>query len=290
MDAAPARPLCAAIHSVRYRWVASLRERAEANEHIGSAGRLMPAQAALKFAGMLFPAALTRGTLIRRYKRFLADVDLDTGETVTAHCANPGSMMGLMEPGSEVWLSRNANPKAKLDWRWELVRTGEGHLVCINTAWPNRVAEEALAAGAIQELAGYESLRREVKYGANSRIDILLEDPARPPCYVEIKSVTLRRPGGAHPTAAEFPDAVTTRGAKHLAELAAVAGNGGRAVMLYLVQRGDCDRFRVADDIDPDYAAAMGDAHGRGVEVLCRRCDVTQDGIAIGPALPAEID
>ena len=225
-------------------------------------------------------------TLLRRYKRFLADIELEDGAELTAHCANPGSMMGLAEPGSEVWLSPNTNPKAKLDWRWELVRTAGGHLVCINTALPNRVGEEAVAAGAIPELAGYGSLRREVKYGQNSRIDILLEDDARPPCYVEIKSVTLRRPEGIHPTAAEFPDAVTKRGAKHLMELADVAENGGRAVMLYLVQRGDCDRFRVAADIDPGYAAAMAEARRRGVEALCRQCDVSQHGIDIGGALP----
>ena len=235
---------------------------------------------------MKFPTPLNRGTLLRRYKRFLSDIELESGEEIIAHCANPGSMMGLAEPGSEVWLSPNTNPKAKLDWRWELVRTPKGHLVCINTAHPNRIGEEAIAAGAIPELAGYASLRREVKYGANSRIDILLEDPARPPCYVEIKSVTLRRPGGAYPTAAEFPDAVTKRGAKHLMELANVAENGGRAVMLYLVQRGDCDRFQVAADIDPGYAAAMADARGRGVEALCRECEVTQHGIEIGGALP----
>ena len=235
---------------------------------------------------MEFPAPLQHGRLLRRYKRFLSDIELESGETVTAHCANPGSMMGLAEPGSEVWLSRNANPKAKLDWRWELVRTGDGHLVCINTAWPNRVGEEAVAAGAIPELAGYGSLRREVKYGTGSRVDLLLEDARRPPCYVEIKSVTLRRPDGAHPTAAEFPDAVTKRGAKHLMELADVAEDGGRAVMLYLVQRGDCDRFRVAADIDPGYAAAMEEARRRGVETLCYRCEVTRHGIAIGRELP----
>lgn len=235
---------------------------------------------------MRFPTPLTRGRLLRRYKRFLADIELDSGEEIVAHCANPGSMMGLAEPGSEVWLSRNTNPKAKLDWRWELVRTAGGHLVCINTAHPNRVGEEAVAAGAIPELAGYGSLRREVKYGVSSRIDILLEDPARPPCYVEIKSVTLRRPDGAHPTAAEFPDAVTKRGAKHLAELADMVDSGARAVMLYLVQRNDCDHFRVAADIDPGYATAMAEARRRGVEALCRQCDVTQHGIEIGGALP----
>ncbi len=239
---------------------------------------------------MDFPAALTRGTLIRRYKRFLADIVLEDGAEITAHCANPGSMMGLAEPGAEVFLSRNSNPKAKLDWRWELVRTAEGHLVCINTARPNAVAEEAVAAGVIPELLGYESLRREVRYGNGSRIDILLEVAGRPPCYVEIKSVTLRRPDGINPTAAEFPDAVTKRGTRHLGELADTAETGARSVMLYLVQRGDCDHFRPAADIDPSYAAAMHDARRRGVELLCYQCDVTRRGITIVKALPVALD
>jgi sugar fermentation stimulation protein A len=239
---------------------------------------------------MKFPSPLARGRLLRRYKRFLADIALDSGEEIVAHCANPGSMMGLAEPGSEVWLSPNTNPKAKLDWRWELVRTGEGHLVCINTAHPNRIGEEAIGAGAIPELAGYGSLRREVKYGQNSRIDILLEDEARPACYVEIKSVTLHRAHGAHPTAAEFPDAVTKRGAKHLAELADMVDSGARAVMLYLVQRGDCDHFRLAADIDPGYAAAMADARARGVEALCYACDISPEGIGIAKTLPLVLD
>ena len=235
---------------------------------------------------MQFPNPLARGRLIRRYKRFLADIELEEGGQIIAHCANPGSMMGLAEPGSEVWLSPNTNAKAKLDWRWELVRTDAETLVCINTAHPNRVAEEAIASGATPELAGYESLRREVKYGANSRIDLLLENGSRPPCYVEVKSVTLRRPDGSHASAAEFPDAVTRRGAKHLMELANMAERGDRAVMLYLVQRGDCDHFRVAADIDPAYAAAMEQALRRGVEALCRECDVTVEGITLGRALP----
>jgi len=239
---------------------------------------------------MEFPSPLTRGTLLRRYKRFLSDIALESGEEIVAHCANPGSMMGLAEPGSEVWLSPNTNPKAKLDWRWELVRTAGGDLVCINTAHPNRIGEEAIAASAIPELAGYASLRREVKYGANSRIDILLEDGARPPCYVEIKSVTLRRPDGANPTAAEFPDAVTKRGAKHLAELADMVDSGARAAMLYLVQRNDCDHFRVAADIDPGYAAALAEARNRGVEAFCHACDVTPEGIQIDRPLPLAID
>lgn len=239
---------------------------------------------------MRFPDPLTRGTLLRRYKRFLSDIALETGEAVVAHCANPGSMMGLAEPGSEVWLSPNRNPKAKLDWRWELVRTGEGHLVCINTGHPNKVAAEAIEAAAIAELTDYDTLRREVKYGANSRIDILLEAVDRPDCYVEIKSVTLRRPDGAHPTAAEFPDAVTKRGAKHLAELAETAESGKRAVMLYLVQRGDCDHFRVAADIDPAYAGAVETARRRGVETLCYTCRIDPDGIEIRASLPLAAD
>jgi sugar fermentation stimulation protein A len=226
---------------------------------------------------------------MRRYKRFLADITLDSGQEITAHCANPGSMMGLAEPGSEVWLSPNTNPKAKLDWRWELVRVAGDHLVCINTAHPNRIGEAAIGAGDIPELAGYRTLRREVKYGQNSRIDILLEDESRPPCYVEIKSVTLRRPDGDHPTAGEFPDAVTKRGAKHLAELSDMADSGARAVMLYLAQRNDCDHFRVAADIDPGYAAALAEARARGVEVLCRQCEVTQEGIEIAEPLPLAI-
>ena len=239
---------------------------------------------------MKFPTPLTRGTLQRRYKRFLSDIELESGEEIIAHCANPGSMMGLAEPGSEVWLSPNTNPKAKLDWRWELVRTAEGHLVCINTAHPNRIGEEAIGVGEIPELAGYASLRREVKYGQNSRIDILLEDDARPPCYVEIKSVTLHRPTGAYPTAAEFPDAVTKRGAKHLMELADMSDSGARAVMLYLAQRNDCDHFRIAADIDPAYAAALTEARKRGVEALCYACEIAPDGIRIARPLPLVFD
>ena len=229
---------------------------------------------------MLFPAPLVRGTLVRRYKRFLSDVTLDGGETVTAHVANPGSMIGLAEPGSEVWLSPNTNPKAKLAWRWELVRVGR-YLVGVNTAHPNRLIEEAIAAGAIAELAGYAVCRREVRYGVNSRIDLLLEDDGRPPCYVEIKNVNLRRGLAGRETAAEFPDAVTKRGAKHLVELGEMVAGGARAVMLYVVQRGDCDHFRIAEDIDPAYAAALTAARARGVETLCYACDMRLDGIGV---------
>jgi sugar fermentation stimulation protein A len=231
-----------------------------------------------------FEKPLIRATLIRRYKRFLADVELESGETVIAHCANSGSMMGLCEAGATVWLLPNQNPKAKLDWRWELVEVSQGEesvLVGINTARPNRIVEAAIEAGKIAELIGYESLRREVKYGENSRIDLLLEGPGL--CYVEVKSVTLKRDGEA-----EFPDAVTARGSKHLRELANMVREGHRAVMFYLVQRGDCSAFSIASDIDPAYGAALGEAMEAGVEVLCYACAVTTRDIRITDPLPLE--
>lgn len=223
---------------------------------------------------MRFPSPLVRGTLIRRYKRFLADVALGD-ETVTAHVANSGSMLGCADPGSEVWLSPAASHERKLRWTWELVRA-DGTLVGINTMHPNRIVAEAVAAGAIPELTGYAALRREVRYGRNSRIDLMLAGEGRPDAYVEIKNVTLKR--GGH---AEFPDAVTERGAKHLDELAAVTAAGGRAVMLYLVQRGDCTRFRLAADIDAAYAARAAAAREAGVEFLCYGCRVTLQEVAV---------
>ena len=222
--------------------------------------------------------------LQRRYKRFLSDIDLN-GETVVAHCANPGAMTGLNAAGSEVWLSANRNPKAKLDWRWELVRVGE-HLVGINTAHPNGIVAEAIEAGLISELTGYTGLRREVKYGQNSRIDILLEDDGKPPCYVEIKNVHLKRDLPGREEAAEFPDSVTKRGAKHLVEMSDMVRAGARAVMVYLVQRGDCDHFRVAEDIDPAYATALAEARACGVEAVCYDCNVSTSEITVARQLP----
>ncbi len=229
---------------------------------------------------MRFPDPLIRGRLVRRYKRFLSDVELSSGEQVAAHCANPGSMLGLAEPGAEVWLSPARNPARKLKYSWELVAAGDG-LVGINTAHPNAIVAEALAEGRIVELAGYERLRREVRYGRNSRIDILLEQDGQPPCYVEVKNVTLKR--GAE--AAEFPDAVTQRGAKHLAELAEVARSGARAVMFFLVQRGDCARLEIAGDIDPDYQSAFAAALAQGVEAICYDCHVAPDAIELNRGL-----
>ena len=229
---------------------------------------------------MRFPAPLIPATLISRYKRFLADVALPSGETLTVHCANPGSMLGLAAPGARVWLSKSANPKRKLGYSWELVEVDLGsgvELVGINTSNPNALAAEAIAGGHIPELTGYGSVRRQVKYGANSRVDFLLEDAAHPPCYVEVKNVHLMR----QRTLAEFPDAVTERGAKHLLELAKAAAAGSRAVMLFLVQIASAQRFALARDIDPAYAAAFAKARAAGVEALAYRCQLTCAGIEV---------
>jgi sugar fermentation stimulation protein A len=233
---------------------------------------------------MRFTAPLVPATLVRRYKRFLADVLLPSGETVTAHCANPGSMIGLAAPGAPVWLSRSINPKRKLSHSWELVEVDLGsgaELVGINTTNPNALAAEALAAGVIPQLTGYGSVRREVKYGRNSRVDFLLEEPGRPPCYVEVKNVHLMRQRGL----AEFPDAVTKRGAKHLVELAEMAAGGARAVMLFLVQIASAQRFGLARDIDPTYGAQFDRARAQGVEALAHRCRLTRDRIEVAEAI-----
>jgi len=223
---------------------------------------------------MKFPAPLHTARLVRRYKRFLADVVLDaTGEEVTAHCANPGAMLGLAAPGARVWLSLSDDPKRKLKWSWEIV-DADGGLV-----------GEAILAGAVPELAGYAGLRREVKYGRASRVDILLEDPARPPAYVEVKNVHLMRTAGR----AEFPDSVTTRGARHLDELGDMVEAGARAVMVYLVQRTDCAVFTLAGDVDPAYAAAFRRARDRGVEAIALACRIGPDEIAVDRAIPIEI-
>ena len=229
---------------------------------------------------MQFPDPLIPARLLRRYKRFLADMELEGGERVTAHCPNPGSMMGLHEPGSKVWVSPARNPSRKLRYTWELI-AADGTLVGINTNHPNGLAEEAVKEGKIPQLAGYESLRREVKYGKNSRIDLLLTDPGRPDCYVEVKNVHLMRTPGL----TEFPDSVTTRGAKHLVELGDIMEAGARAVMLFIVQRNDCGRFDVAGDIDAAYAEAFATARTRGVEVLYHGCEVDTAGIAVGQAI-----
>lgn len=230
---------------------------------------------------MRFPEPLMPATLIQRYKRFLADVVLGDGRTATVHCPNPGAMTGLAEPAAAIWLSRSANPKRKLPLGWELISV-DGGLVGINTNLPNALVAEAIAAGMIEPLAGYESARREVPYGTNSRVDLRLTGGGRPDCYVEVKNVHLKRATSA----AEFPDCVTKRGAKHLGELSRVVTAGGRAVVVYVVQRQDCDHFRIAGDIDPGFAAARAAARAAGVEELCYACAITVDGIDIARPLP----
>lgn len=230
---------------------------------------------------MKFPDPLIRGRLVKRYKRFLADIVLDDGgEEITAHCANPGSMISTNAPGSEVWVSSARNPNRKLKYTWELIRAETGALVNINTGQANKVAEESVAAGAIPELGGYDAIRREVKYGKNSRIDLLLESDGKPPCYVEIKSVTMWRNDEC-----QFPDAVTVRGAKHLVELADQVAGGHRAVMLYLAQRNDGKAFSIAGDIDPGYAEGLRVAMESGVESLCYACTITTEGIEVASPL-----
>lgn len=230
---------------------------------------------------MKFSTPLLRATLIRRYKRFLADAEMPDGEALTVHCANPGAMLGLNMPGLEIWLSDSDNPKRKLRYSWELARIGAG-LVGINTAHPNRIAGEAILAGRIPELAGYAGLRREVRYGANSRIDLLLQHEGRAQCYVEVKNVHLTRHGGL----AEFPDSVTARGAKHLDEMAKMVAEGHRAVMLFIVQREDCSRLSIAGDIDPAYARALDNARRQGVEAICYDCRLSTEEIILNRSLP----
>ena len=234
---------------------------------------------------MHLPAPLISGRLVRRYKRFLADVALDDGGAVTAHCPNSGSMMGLSAPGLPVWLSHSASPTRKYAHTLELVGPADA-LVGINTGRPNGLVAEAIASGRIAELAGFPTIRREVRYGRNSRIDLLLEGADTPPCYVEVKNVHLRRPDGPHPTAAEFPDSVTARGAKHMRELADQVAEGARAAVVFLVQRGDCDHFRVAADIDPGYRDALAEAMAAGVEALCYACRLTTEAIEVDRRLP----
>ncbi len=231
---------------------------------------------------MRFQTDLIPATLIRRHKRFLADVRLTDGTGATAHCPNPGAMTGLAEAGARIWLEPNDDAKKKLNYGWRLTELPGGHFACVDTGAANRVVAEALANGQIAELADYHQIRAEVTYGANSRVDFLLSGRQGPPAYVEVKSVTLARRTGL----AEFPDTVTRRGAKHLGELAAQAARGDRAVMLYLVQRTDCGAVALAADIDPAYAAAARAARAAGVEVLAYGTRISPRGVWIADRLP----
>lgn len=231
---------------------------------------------------MDFETPLIPATLIRRYKRFLADARLEDGREITAHCANPGSMMGLKDEGTRIWLEPNDDPKKKLKFGWRLVEHANGHFTGVDTSVPNRALKAALLAKEIPELASYDTVRPEVKYGQNSRIDFLLTNPGVPDLYVEVKSVTLSRAAQK----AEFPDSVTARGTKHLAELAEVTRQGAKAMMFYLVQRTDCDHVTLADDIDPAYAAAFDTAVAAGVDVLAYDCCISPQSVKIGRRLP----
>ncbi|SFL64368.1 DNA/RNA nuclease SfsA [Shimia aestuarii] len=231
---------------------------------------------------MRFQTPLLPAVLIRRYKRFLADARLEDGTEITAHCANPGSMMGLADPGSRIWLEPNDDPKKKLKYGWRLVDHENGHFTGVDTSVPNRALKAALMAHQLPELAAYPMVRSEVKYGENSRIDFLLTGDDLPDLYVEVKSVTLSRSPGL----AEFPDSVTARGTKHLGELQQMVTAGHRAMMLYLVQRTDAQTVTLARDIDPTYAAAFAAARAAGVEVMAYGCQITPDAIDIGTRLP----
>jgi sugar fermentation stimulation protein A len=234
---------------------------------------------------MHFPSPLIPAKLIRRYKRFLADVALGDGSETTVHVANPGSMLGLVEPGSRVFLSKSANANRKLPLSWELVEVDFGsgpELVGVNTGHPNKLVEEAILAGKVRELAGYPRVRREVKYGKASRVDFLLERDGAPPCFVEVKNVHMMRSPGR----AEFPDSVTARGARHLDDLSEEVKRGARAVTVYLVQIGSAEGVTFARDIDPAYGAAFDRAKAAGVEAFALVCRVTQDGIEAERAIP----
>lgn len=230
---------------------------------------------------MRLPQPMVRGTLVSRYKRFFADVRLDDGREVTAHCPNPGAMLGLNTPGLGAWLSGDDNPRRKLAWTLELLEA-DGGLVGVNTLNPNRLVAEALAEGAILELAGYALVRREVRMGEASRVDFVLDDPDRPRCWLEVKNCHLRRSGSL----AEFPDCVAARSARHLRELSARVAEGDRAVQLFVIQRTDCESFAACADLDPAYAAGLSAAAAAGVEVLCYGCDITQDTVRIMRRLP----
>jgi len=230
---------------------------------------------------MKFPTPLLEGRLIKRYKRFLADIELLAGEIVTVHVPNSGSMMGLVDAGNKVWVSLQDKPERKLKYTLELIDAGSS-LVGVNTSWPNRLAEESIQAGQILELSGYPLLRREVTHGT-SRFDFKLENE-KGPCYVEVKNVTLRRGQGAY-----FPDAVTSRGTKHLRDLGSVVKQGGRGVMLYIVQRMDCDYFGYASDIDPVYWDTYQKVVQEGVEVLAYQCEMTLESIRVLKPLPLKL-
>ncbi|HWU61796.1 MAG TPA: DNA/RNA nuclease SfsA [Ensifer sp.] len=230
---------------------------------------------------MQFDPPLVEGRLISRYKRFLFDAELEDGTVITGNCPNTGSMLGLTTPGSRIFMSTHDKPGRKYRHQFEMIEA-DGTLVGVNTGMPNCIAEEAILARLIPSLGDYPVLVREKRYGVNSRIDILLSGEGLPTAYVEVKNVHFSRVPGL----AEFPDTKTERGAKHLAELGDMAEAGHRAVMLYVIQRGDCSSFRICGDLDPAYATAFERARARGVEAYALDCAVSQSQITAKCLIP----
>ena len=233
--------------------------------------------------GIIHWPPLIKGSLIKRYKRFLADVRLEDGRIVTAHCPNSGSMKACCEPDRPVYLSYHDNPKRKLKYTWELIHMPTS-MVGVNTQIPNRLTAHAIQSGDVDELAGYQTVKREVRAGKNSRIDIFLDSPDRRPCYVEVKNCTLVENG-----LATFPDAVTLRGQKHLEELQGLVAAGCRCVMFYLIQRMDAKRFTPADHIDPDYGKKLRRASENGVEILVYDVFIDLEGIRLNETVPCDL-
>ncbi len=232
---------------------------------------------------MQFNPPLESATLIKRYKRFLTDIKLPDGSERTIHCANTGAMTGCATPGNTVWYSTSDNAKRKYPNSWEISETDKGHRICVNTARANQLAVEAIENKTIVELLGYNALRTEVKYGSeNSRIDILLEDNEKPPCYIEVKSVTLL---DEQETSTKgqgfFPDAVTTRGQKHLRELTEMVESGNRAVLLFTVLHSGIEKVSAAHHIDAKYSLLLKQAQDAGVEVLCYKAELSSTQIQL---------
>ncbi|GET34125.1 sugar fermentation stimulation protein [Prolixibacter bellariivorans] len=230
---------------------------------------------------MIFSEKLVHGRLIKRYKRFLADVELDDGTEVTAHCTNSGTMKSCLEDGAEVYLTPVNDPKRRTKFTWEMIKIN-GDWVGINTNNPNKIAFEAVRDNQIPELSGYDTVKREVKFG-DSRFDVMAQKEGET-CFIEVKNVTMKVG-----EAALFPDAVTTRGRKHLNTLMEVKKQGMRAVMLYIIQRVDVDRFGPADDIDPEYGKALREAYREGVEIIPMQAEVTPEGIELVRKLEFEL-
>ncbi|GAA0837957.1 MAG: DNA/RNA nuclease SfsA [Marinomonas sp.] len=234
---------------------------------------------------MKFPTALLEGRLIKRYKRFLSDIELSTGEVIVAHCPNTGSMKRCQQDNARVWVSESNNPKRKLAYTWELVEVDEQHLACINTGYPNKLVGEAIANGVVSELVGYSEQKAEVKYGEKSRIDWLLTGADGRKCYVEVKNVTLLEEDGL----GYFPDAVTERGRKHLYELANMVEEGHRAVMFFCVSHTGIDSVTPATHIDPKYAQAFVEVIERGVEVLAYQVSIDPQGMLVTHSVPVKM-